>query len=69
MSQIPETPPPEWDLGNWEEALTIKVGSAHVCRTCGNIVMVTRGGVGVMKLTCCGMTMEQVEPGQMAGGD
>ena len=60
----PEIPPNEWNLGEWEKALTIKVGSCHVCRECGNIVMVTRGGVGVMELVCCGAAMEEVARGR-----
>lgn len=56
-------PPPEWNLEDWEEALTIHVGTAYACRDCGNLVMVTRGGVGVMDLKCCGGAMEQVSPG------
>ncbi len=66
----PEMPPEEWNLGEWEEALTIKVGSCHVCRECGNIVMVTRGGIGVMELVCCGAPMEEVTKGfDMKGSD
>jgi len=53
--------PGESDLEDWEQALSIQVGSAHVCRTCGNVVMVTRGGVGVMELVCCGVLMETIE--------
>jgi len=60
MSDYPEGPPPEWDLGDWEQALTIHVGTTYVCRKCQNIVMVTRGGVGVMQLICCGRPMEAV---------
>ena len=46
-----------WD---WEKAFTIHVGGAHVCRKCQNLVMVTKGGVGVLELTCCGAPMEQL---------
>jgi hypothetical protein len=53
--------PGEGDLEEWEQALSIQVGSAYVCRTCGNVVMVTRGGVGVMELICCGVLMEKLE--------
>jgi len=49
-----------WDLGEWEEALTINVGSAYGCRVCGNLVMVTKGGVGVLQLTCCGEAMSRL---------
>ena len=60
QNKQPETPPPEWDLGDWEAALTINVGTAYACRECGNLVMVTRGGVGVMELVCCGKPMEKI---------
>lgn len=60
MAQYPETPPADWDLGDWERVLTIKVGTAYVCRTCQNLVMVTRGGVGNLELVCCGEPMEEV---------
>ncbi len=60
MDNPPETAPDEWGLGDWEEALTIKVGTTYVCRTCQNIVMVTRGGIGVLDLVCCGQPMEEV---------
>lgn len=59
MAKFPETPPPEWGLDEWEEALTIHVGASFVCRACGNVVMVTRGGVGIMELICCGKPMQQ----------
>ncbi|MHC4481685.1 MAG: hypothetical protein ACYS8K_07005 [Planctomycetota bacterium] len=62
MSNLPETPPPEWDLGDWERTLTIEVGSAYACRDCENLVMVTRGGVGIMQLICCGSPMQKVGP-------
>ncbi|HDZ20378.1 hypothetical protein LCGC14_0397680 [marine sediment metagenome] len=60
MNPQPESPPPQWDLDDWEEALTIHVGVSYVCRDCGNVVMVTRGGVGILDLRCCGKPMEQV---------
>ena len=61
MDQVPETAPPEWGLGDWEKVLTIQVGTAYVCRYCENVVMVTKGGVGVLDLKCCGKPMEKVE--------
>ena len=61
MDDFPETPPQEWDLKEWEKALTIKVGTAYVCRECQNIVMVTKGGVGIMEMNCCGSPMEIIE--------
>ena len=61
MAKSPTNVPSEWDLGEWEEALTIHVGTAYICRECGNVVMVTRGGTGVMQLVCCGKPMEKIE--------
>jgi desulfoferrodoxin-like iron-binding protein len=58
----------DWDLEEWEQALTIDVGAAYVCRHCGNVVMVTRGGVGVMELICCGTPMDRIDPSERAGG-
>jgi len=60
MARPPETAPEEWNLGEWEQALTLRVGMTWVCRECGNVVMITRGGVGVMRLVCCGKPMERV---------
>ena len=60
MSQTPEHAPADWDLDDWEQALTLHVGATYVCRECGNVVMVTRGGIGVMDLHCCGEPMEKV---------
>lgn len=58
----------DWDLEEWEQALSINVGTAYVCRVCGNVVMVTRGGVGVMELICCGVQMDKIDPAERAGG-
>ncbi|KPK59116.1 MAG: hypothetical protein AMK73_08835 [Planctomycetes bacterium SM23_32] len=52
--------PPEYNLEDWERALTIHVGTAYACHGCGSLVMVTKGGVGVMDLVCCDREMEQV---------
>jgi desulfoferrodoxin-like iron-binding protein len=54
--------PLDADLAGWEQALAIEVGTSYLCRTCGNVVMVTRGGVGVMELVCCGVPMERITP-------
>ena len=62
MSKQPEDLLPEWDLGEWEDVLTIHVGTAYACRECGNLVMVTKGGIGIMELVCCGLPMEKIEP-------
>ena len=56
-----ETPSPEWNLGEWEEALTIHVGTAYACRECGNLLMVTKGGVGILDLNCCDRPMDKIE--------
>ncbi len=61
MTRHPEQPPSDWNLGEWEDALTINVGTTYACRECGNLVMVTKGGVGVMELVCCGKPMEEVK--------
>lgn len=60
MAELSGMSSPDWDLTEWEEVLTINVGAAYVCRECQNLVMVTRGGVGVMQLRCCGDPMEKV---------
>lgn len=62
MGEFPEKPPPEWNLSEWESALTINVGTVYVCRECQNIVMVTRGGLGILELQCCGKLMDKVKP-------
>jgi hypothetical protein len=68
MSKLPEEIPPEWNLDEWEQALNISVGTAYACRECGNVVMVTRGGVGVMELICCGANMPKIEAGARSEG-
>ncbi|MHC4984870.1 MAG: hypothetical protein ACYTFO_01810 [Planctomycetota bacterium] len=60
MSDQPEHAPSNWDLDDWEQALTIHVGATYICRECGNVVMVTRGGIGMMDHRCCGKPMELV---------
>jgi len=56
----------DWTLGDWEQALTLRVGQAFACRECGNLVMITKGGIGVLDLKCCGQPMEEV---QQRGGE
>lgn len=48
------------ELDDWEEALTLRVGTAYACRECGNLAMLVKGGVGVLDLKCCGKPMEEV---------
>ena len=67
MSDFESTPAPEYDLAQWEKALTIRVGEAWVCRTCGEVAMVTRGGVGSLEMICCGRPMQKLAPGKGAG--
>jgi len=62
VSEFPQMLPEDWNIEEWEGALTIDVGTSYVCRECGNLVMVTKGGVGVLDLICCGKPMELVEP-------
>ena len=61
MTDSPDNGGPEWDLNEWEEALTIHVGTTYACRECGNLAMVTKGGVGVMDMVCCGKQMEVLD--------
>lgn len=52
---------PEWSVTEWEQAWTIKVGRAYVCDECGTMVMVTKGGVGVLEPRCCDRPMKAVD--------
>jgi hypothetical protein len=54
-------PGPEWSVEEWTEAWTIRVGKAYACLVCGNMVMVIKGGIGVMEPKCCGKEMREVE--------
>lgn len=60
MSEQAANPEDAWTLEEWEKALTIRVGTAFLCRECHNLVMVTKGGVGRMDLKCCGKPMEPI---------
>lgn len=51
----------EWTVEEWTKAWTIRVGKAYSCSVCGTMVMVTKGGVGVMEPRCCGNDMIPVE--------
>ncbi|MHC4914967.1 MAG: hypothetical protein ACYTGB_05695 [Planctomycetota bacterium] len=62
MNDEPESPPPEWNLGEGEQVLTIHVGTVYGCRKCGNLVAVTRGGVGTLELVCCRQPMAKIAP-------
>ena len=63
MDESKEAQGYDWYLDEWEKALTIHVGEAYACRQCENLVMVTKGGIGVLDLVCCGKPMEKVGRG------
>jgi hypothetical protein len=66
---FPESAPADWNLGDWEKALTLHVGTVYACRECGNLAIVTRGGLGVMEMVCCGKPMKKVDPAERADGE
>ena len=47
----------EWSSEQWEESWTINVGKAFSCEVCGTVIMVTKGGVGVLEPICCEKNM------------
>ena len=51
----------EWSVDEWTKHWTIHVGRAYNCSQCGTMVMITKGGIGVMKPKCCGNDMFLVE--------
>ena len=59
---MPEGYSGEWDAEQWRRAWTIRVGVAYGCRVCGSMVMVSKGGVGVLEPVCCGRSMDEVNP-------
>jgi len=59
---------PEWTVDQWEKAWTIHVGKAYCCCKCGNMVMVTKGGVGVLELSCCGVPMGTCQDKETGSG-
>lgn len=67
-ASVSEPAAPEWDLGDWEQALTIHVGTLYACRECGNLAVVTRGGLGIMEMTCCAKPMQKIDPSASAAG-
>jgi hypothetical protein len=50
----------EWGHDEWKKAWNIRVGKAYHCKECGAMVMVTKGGVGVLELKCCGKMMTEL---------
>jgi hypothetical protein len=51
----------EWHIDEWTDEWTISVGKAYACNKCGTMVMVTKGGIGVMEPKCCKRDMSLVE--------
>ena len=60
MTDVNDVRAMRWDLGDWEDSLSIDVGTVYCCRKCNNVAMVTKGGLGVLQLGCCGSPMEKV---------
>jgi hypothetical protein len=50
----------EWTVEEWMGAWNIRVGTVYSCRKCGSMIIVTKGGVGVLEPKCCGRDMAQV---------
>jgi hypothetical protein len=50
----------EWSTDEWTSEWTIRVGKAYFCQVCGTMVMVTKGGIGVIEPRCCGKVMREV---------
>lgn len=51
----------EWTVDQWMSAWTINVGKAYACDQCRSMIMVTKGGTGVLEPRCCGQAMRLVE--------
>ena len=60
MTDVNDVRAMRWDLGDWEDSLSIEVGSVYCCRVCENVAMVTKGGLGILQLSCCGQSVEIV---------
>ena len=39
----------EWTVDQWLKAYNISVGTVYRCEKCGAMIMVTKGGVGVLE--------------------
>jgi len=50
----------EWTHEEWEREWHISVGSAYACKKCGNMIMITKGGVGTLEPYCCDELMQPV---------
>lgn len=51
----------EWTREEWEQAWHLNVGNAYGCKTCGSVIMITKGGVGTLEPFCCGDLMKLLE--------
>ncbi len=60
MSKEKEVFTGEWTPEQWQAAWNIQVGRVFACRTCGTMVIVSRGGVGNLEPICCKKMMELV---------
>jgi len=50
----------EWSSEQWEDSWTINVGKAYSCEVCGTVIMVTKGGIGMLEPICCEKTMKSL---------
>jgi hypothetical protein len=50
----------EWTHEEWEREWHIEVGTAYACKKCGNMIMITKGGVGAMEPYCCEQLMQRM---------
>ncbi|HHL39389.1 MAG TPA: hypothetical protein ENJ37_02675 [Deltaproteobacteria bacterium] len=58
----------EWRREEWMEEWSINMGNAFVCNECGAVVMVTRGGIGMLEPRCCDRAMAPLKTAA-GGGD
>jgi hypothetical protein len=49
-----------WTQEEWEREWRIEVGTAYACKKCGNVVMITKGGVGTLEPYCCEQLMQPI---------
>jgi hypothetical protein len=57
----------EWTVDEWQNEWSIKVGRVYACTGCGSMVMVTKGGIGVLEPICCDKKMELVQKSDRSG--
>jgi hypothetical protein len=51
----------EWTQEEWRRHWNISVGAAYACEKCGNMIMITKGGVGTLEPYCCDELMKPVK--------